>query len=62
MDAIRYVASRYRTTPEKVLEHYFVQTGLVKAGPIPEDDYELQPNEVALFSDLGVRPSKVEIY
>ncbi|MDE5886989.1 MAG: hypothetical protein K2J48_01635 [Muribaculaceae bacterium] len=61
MDAIRYVASRYNTTPEKVLEHYFIQTGIVKPGGATEDDYELKPNEVALFHDLGVQPSLIEI-
>ena len=61
MDAIKYVASRYGTTPEKVLEHYFVQTGIVKSENV-DDGYELQSNELALFHDLGVQPVKVEIY
>lgn len=61
MDAIRYVASRYGTTPEKVLKHYFVQTGIVAAGNMDNDDYELQSNELALFHDLGVQPTAIEI-
>lgn len=61
MDAIRYVASRYGTTPEKVLKHYFVQTGIVSSGNIDEDGYELQTNELALFHDLGVQPTAIEI-
>ena len=61
-DAVKYVAGRYSTTPEKVLMHYFVQTGIVRTNNIViEDEYELAPNEIALFSDLGVQPSAVEI-
>ena len=40
MDAIKYVASRYRTTPEKVLKHYFVQTGIIPSGDADNDGYE----------------------
>ena len=61
MDAIRYIASRYSTTPEQVLEHYFIQTGIVKSENKDKDNYELAPNEIALFSDLGLKPSKIEI-
>lgn len=61
MDAIKYVASRYRTTPEEVLKHYFVQTGIVSAGSLDDNGYELQTNELALFRDLGVQPSIIEI-
>ena len=61
MDAIRYVASRYGTTPEKVLEHYFIQTGMINAGRNGVDDYKLQSNELALFHDLGVQPTSIEI-
>lgn len=61
MDAIKYVASRYNTTPEKVLKRYFVQTGIVKSGNTTADDYKLQPNEIALFHDLGVQPTTIEI-
>lgn len=61
MDAIRYVATRYGTTPEQVLEHYFVQTGIISSEKEANDDYELQDNELALFHDLGVQPSIIEI-
>lgn len=61
MDAIKYVASRYGTTPEKVLEHYFIQTRMIKSEYKTEDNYQLAPNEIALFCDLGVKPSKIEI-
>ncbi|MDE7421348.1 MAG: hypothetical protein K2N35_14205 [Muribaculaceae bacterium] len=61
MDAIKYVASRYRTTPEKVLKHYFVQTGIIPSGDADNDGYELKSNELALFHDLGVRPTVIEI-
>lgn len=62
MDAIKYVATRYGTTPEKVLMHYFVQTGVITpSNSYQEDNYELMPNEIALFRDLGVQPTKVEI-
>ncbi len=62
MDAIRYVASRYGTTPEKILAHYLMQAGIVKQNDATADEeYELAPNELALFRDLGVQPSKIEI-
>lgn len=61
MDAIRYVASRYSTTPERVLKHYLVQTGILKQATQSTDDYDLAPNELALFRDLGVHPSAIEI-
>ncbi|MDE6309310.1 MAG: hypothetical protein K2L81_03845 [Muribaculaceae bacterium] len=61
LEAIRYVASRYGTTPEQVLEHYFVQTGIIETNENNCDDYQLQANELALFHDLGVQPSIVEI-
>lgn len=61
MEAIKYVASRYGTTPEEVLEHYFMQTGMVDLPPKDCLDYELEPNELALFHDLGIHPMAVEI-
>lgn len=61
IEAIKYVAARYGTTPEKVLKRYFVQTGIVPSGNIGEDGYELQSNELALFHDLGVHPTVIEI-
>lgn len=61
IDAIKYVASRYGTTPEKVLKHYFVQTGIIPYGSISDEDYELQPNELALFHDLGIDPITIDI-
>lgn len=61
MEAIKYVASRYGTTPEEVLEHYFIQTGMVDL-PLKDClDYELEPNELVLFHDLGIHPIAVEI-
>ena len=61
LDAIRYVASRYGTSPEQVLEHYLTQTGTLCPDQAPDDRYELEPNEIALFRDLGVQPSVIEI-
>ena len=61
MDAIRYVASRYSTTPELVLKHYLMQTGILKQTTRSTDDYDLTPNELALFCDLGVHTSEIEI-
>lgn len=61
MDAVKYVASRYSTTPEKVLKHYFVQTGIIPSENADNDGYELQSNELALFHDLGVQPTVIEI-
>ena len=61
MEAIRYIAARYGTTPEKVLKHYFIQTGLVPSENADNDGYELQSNELALFHDIGVQPTTIEI-
>ena len=61
MEVVKYIASRYNTTPEKVLHHYFVQMGLVKNENSEVEDYTLQPNELALFSDLGVQPAEIEL-
>ncbi|MDE6716969.1 MAG: hypothetical protein K2J70_02145 [Muribaculaceae bacterium] len=61
MEAVKYVAFRYGTTPECVLEHYFIQSGLILANDRREPDYILTPNEMALFHDLGIHPSMVEI-
>ena len=62
MDAIKYVAGRYGTTAERVLEHYLMQTGVIRQDfNGSEEDFDLEPNEVALFRDLGVQPSAVEI-
>ena len=61
MEAVKYVASRHGTTPEQILEHYFVQCGIITSDTGPESEYTLAPNEIALFHDLGVQPSIVEI-
>ena len=61
MDAVKYVASRYHTTPERVLKHYMIQTGVLAADSASDDNYNLAPNEIALFGDLGIRPSVMEI-
>ena len=55
MEAIKYVASRYGTTPENVLRHYFEQIGILPANNSVRDTYTLEPNELALFHDLGVQ-------
>ena len=59
MDAVSYVAGRYGATPEEVLKRYMLQTGILKSDEV--FDYELAPNEVALFRDLGIQPSHLEI-
>lgn len=61
MEAIKYIATRYGTTPEKVLEHYFVQCGIISPSDHNAPEYTLTPNEIALFHDLGVQPSSLEI-
>ena len=60
LEAVKYIAFRYGTTPELVLEHYLVQCGMITAGEGQEAKYTLAPNEVALFHDLGIRPAMVE--
>ena len=61
MEAIKYVASRYGTTPERVLERYYEQCGIITPDLTKDADYTLTPNEIALFHDLGVQPSILEI-
>lgn len=57
MEAVKYVAFRYDTTPERVLEQYFIQSGIIPSNDRHASDYSLTPNEMALFHDLGVQPS-----
>ena len=61
-EAIIYVARRYGTTPEHVMEHYLVQDGIIKpsADLCKRDNFELAPNEIELFRDLGVKPCEIE--
>ena len=61
MEAVKYVAFRYDTTPEQILMHYFIQCGIISSDDRRESDYTLMPNEIALLHDLGVQPSIVEI-
>lgn len=61
MEAVKYVAFRYGTTPERVLNHYFIQSGIISSDEYQDADYSLTSNEIALFHDLGVQPSMVEI-
>ena len=56
MEVVKYIAFRYGTTPELVLEHYFVQCGIISPNDHQEADYSLTPNEIALLHDLGVQP------
>ena len=61
LEAVKYVAFRHHTTPEQILEHYFVQCGIIAPEGRPQASVALAPNEMALFHDLGVGPSTVEI-
>ncbi len=61
MEAVRYVAFRYSTTPERILEHYLIQSGIMPSNDCHASDYRLTPNEMALFHDLGIHPTIVEI-
>lgn len=61
-EAVRFIARRYGTTPQQVLVRYLVQDGIMKENDQPEaGHYSLEPNELALMRDLGVKPSRVEI-
>ena len=57
MEAVKYVAFRYATTPELVLEHYLIQCGIIPSNERYDPGYTLAANEIALFQDLGVQPS-----
>ncbi|MDE6556691.1 MAG: hypothetical protein K2K55_06985 [Duncaniella sp.] len=61
MEAVKYVASRYNTTPERVLKKYFIQSGIIRPDDGEEKNYSLTTNEIALFHDLGVQPSSLVI-
>ena len=61
MEAVKYIAFRYGTTPEQVLKQYFVQSGIISSNEHNDADYSLTQNEMVLFHDLGVHPSMVEI-
>ena len=61
MEAVRYVAFRHGTTPERVLKRYFIQSGIIHSNDELAPEFCLTPNEMALFCDLGVHPSMVEI-
>ena len=61
MEAVKYVAFRYGTSPEGILEHYFIQSGILSSADRQLEEYCLTPNEMALLHDLGVRPSMIEI-
>ncbi|MDE6497223.1 MAG: hypothetical protein K2L21_01030 [Muribaculaceae bacterium] len=58
MEAVQYVAFRYGTTPDKVVERYLVQSGLIEEANADEDTFVLTPNEIALFHDLGISPHR----
>lgn len=61
LEAIKYAALRYGTTPEQILKHYFIQCGIISSDAPSKDTYTLTRNEIALFHDLGVQPSVLEI-
>lgn len=61
MEAVIYIAFRYGTTPERVLEQYFIQSGIIPSNARHASGYCLAPNEMALFHDLGVQPSMIDI-
>ena len=61
LEAVRYIAFRHSTTPEEVLEHFFVQCGIFEVRPECEKCYTLSSNEMNLLYDLGVKPSVIEI-
>ena len=61
IEAIKYVAFRHGVTPLQALMCYFVQCGILDSSDNDNSDCILEPNEIALFHDLGVHPSYLEI-
>ena len=55
MEAVKYIAFRYGSTPERVLERYLIQSGIIPSDDNYVPDYSLTANEMALFHDLDVR-------
>ncbi|MDE6577958.1 MAG: hypothetical protein K2K58_07300 [Muribaculaceae bacterium] len=51
-EAIKFIARRYNTSPEKIVERFLIQTGEIHLPDNSSESFTLSPNEIALISDL----------
>ncbi len=60
-DVVRYMASRYSTTPAGIISRYMKQEGIITVCDKDEcEQFCLEDNEMAILRDLGLRPSSVD--
>jgi hypothetical protein len=60
-EVVDYLAQRYHTTPSRVIARFLEQDGIISTTPIEEHlEFQLTPNEMEIFRDMGMRPSKIE--
>lgn len=58
---VDYLAQRYHTTPSRVIARYLEQDGIITTIPNGEQpEFRLTLNEMDIFRDMGMRPSKIE--
>lgn len=58
-DVIAYIARRYKTTPLAVITNFLQHEGILPNNCV--ETFSLEDNEIAIFRDLGIAPSKIEI-
>ncbi len=60
-EVVDYLAQRYHTTPNRVIDRFLKQEGIITVTPNEgKPEFRLTPNEMEIFRDMGIRPSKVE--
>lgn len=60
-EVVDYLAQRYHTTPSRVITRFLEQDGIISTTLNEEQhEFRLTLNEMEIFRDLGMRPSKVE--
>lgn len=58
-NVIAYIARRYNTTPLAVITNFFQHEGILLK--TSNETFFLEENEIAIFRDLGIAPSQIEI-
>lgn len=60
-EVVDYLAQRYQTTPNRVVARFLEQEGIITTTQNEkQSEFRLTPNELEIFRDMGIRPSKVE--
>ena len=57
---VDYLAQRYHTTPSRVITRYLEQDGIITTPNEEQPEFRLTLNEMEIFRDMGMRPSKIE--